>query len=72
MEETMIKADRVTTVMLRSMRVGETVEYHLPNNDACRMGRLLAHAQARALHCRFATRTNYIDNILTLTKRPEA
>ena len=54
------------------MRVGETVEYHLPNNDACRMGRLLAHAQARALHCRFATRTNYIDNILTLTKRPEA
>lgn len=61
---------KVTSEDLRGMAIGQTVEFELPDDDAVRRGRLLAHAQARALHCRFATRSNYIDDVLTVTKLP--
>lgn len=62
---------RLTTDDLRGIPPKASCDFHLPDNDSVRRGRLLAHAQARALHCRFATRSNYIDNILTITKIPQ-
>lgn len=61
---------KVTTEILRQMRIGQTETFALPDADAINSGKTLAYRLQHSLKCKFSTETDYINNRLTITKSP--
>lgn len=61
---------KVTSEALRRMEMGETVTFDLPGADAINSGRSIACRLQHSLGCKFSTRSDYINNTLTITKNP--
>lgn len=56
--------------MLRNMRYGEVIEFKLPNADAINSGKTIAYRLQHSLLCKFETSAVYVDNLLTIAKKP--
>ena len=52
------------------MEMGETFTFDLPGADAINSGRSIACRLQHSLGCKFSTRSDYINNTLTITKNP--
>ena len=68
--------DKVTTAILEEMAVGETRVFRLPQTEPYRTkavvsGQSLACRFGRANRCKFKTSADYVNNTITVTKKPQ-
>ena len=63
-----MKVEKVTRENLRSMEMGESREFELPNAQACDNGKSVAYQMQNLLGCKFSVTTDYTANKLTITK----
>lgn len=62
------RTEKLTRDDLRSINVGETKTFTLPNARACDNGKSLAYQFQNILECKFKVATNYQSNQLTITR----
>lgn len=62
------KSKKVTREELRSMAMGETRTFDLPNAQQCDNGKSTAYQMQNILGCKFSVQTDYSTNRLTITK----
>ena len=62
------KATKLTRDDLRSIDVGETKTFTLPNAKACDNGKSLAYQLQNLIGCKFSVKTDYSANTLTITR----
>ncbi len=62
------KASKLTRDDLRSIEVGRTRTFYLPDAKACDNGKALAYQFQNLLGCKFSVRTDYVANTLTITR----
>lgn len=62
------KATKLTRDDLRSIDVGRTKTFYLPDAKACDNGKSLAYQFQNLLGCKFSVQTDYTANILTITR----
>lgn len=63
-----MKLGKVTREDLRSMKMGETRIFDLPNAQACDNGKSVAYQMQNLLGCKFSVSTDYTNNKLTISK----
>ncbi len=63
-----MKTEKVTREELRSMEMGESRTFELPNARACDNGKSVAYQMQNLLGCKFSATTDYPTNTLTITK----
>ena len=63
-----MKTEKVKREDLRSMQMGETRAFDLPNAQACDNGKSVAYQMQNLLDCKFSISTDYASNRLTITK----
>lgn len=63
-----MKVEKVTREDLRTMQMGETKSFLLPNAQACDNGKSVAYQMQNLLGCKFSISTDYTSNKLTITK----
>lgn len=59
---------KVTSDVLRKMKVGQTVTFELPDADAINSGKAIAYRLQYSLRCKFSAVSDYANNRLTITK----
>ncbi len=62
------KATKLTRDDLRSIDVGRTKTFYLPDAKACDNGKSLAYQFQNLLGCKFSVQTDYTANTLTITR----
>lgn len=62
------KATKLTRDDLRSIDVGKTKTFYLPDAKACDNGKSLAYQFQNLLGCKFSVQTDYTANTLTITR----
>lgn len=62
------KASKLTRDDLRSIEVGRTRTFYLPDAKACDNGKALAYQFQNLLGCKFSVRTDYVAYTLTITR----
>ena len=62
-----MKTEKVTREELRSMEMGESRTFELPNAQACDNGKAVAYQMQNLLGCKFSVTTDYTANKLTIT-----
>lgn len=62
------KATKLTRDDLRSIDVGRTKTFYLPDAKACDNGKSLAYQFQNLLGCKFSVQTDYTTNTLTITR----
>mgnify|MGYP006874345933 FL=1 len=62
------KATKLTRDDLRSIDVGRTKTFYLPDAKACDNGKSLAYQFQNFLGCKFSVQTDYTANTLTITR----
>lgn len=62
------KATKLTRDDLRSIDVGKTKTFYLPDAKACDNGKSLAYQFQNLLGCKFSVQTDYAANTLTITR----
>ena len=62
------KATKLTRDDLRSIDVGRTKTFYLPDAKACDNGKSLAYQFQNLLGCKFSVQTDYTVNTLTITR----
>lgn len=60
--------ERITREELRSMAMGETRTFTLPNAQQCDNGKSTAYQLQNLLGCKFSVKTDYSKHQLTITK----
>lgn len=61
---------KVTSDVLREMKMGETLTFALPDAAAVLTGKSLAYRMGRLLRCKFSAPADFDNNRLTITKSP--
>ena len=61
------KVVKLTRDDLRSIEVGRTKAFTLPDAKACDNGKALAYQFQNILRCKFSIKTDYVNNQLTIT-----
>lgn len=59
---------KVTSELLRKMKIGQTITFELPDADAINTGKAIAYRIQNSLRCKFSAVSDYANNRLTLTK----
>lgn len=62
------KTEKLTRDDLRSISVGETKTFALPDARACDNGKSLAYQYQNILGCKFSVKTDYLANTLSITR----
>lgn len=62
------KVVKLTRDDLRSIEVGRTKAFTLPDAKACDNGKALAYQFQNILRCKFSVKTDYTANTLTITR----
>ena len=62
------KVVKLTRDDLRSIEVGRTKAFTLPDAKACDNGKSLAYQFQNILGCKFSVQTDYVANTLTITR----
>ena len=60
--------EKITRKVLSNMKLGETKVFHLMDARACESGRTMAYQMQNILHCKLSAKTDFKENILSLTK----
>lgn len=68
MAEETTKVVKLTRNDLRSIDVGRTKTFYLPDAKACDNGKSLAYQFQNLLGCKFSVQTDYTANTLTITR----
>lgn len=63
-------AEKLTREALRSLQMGQTEKFSLPNAQACDSGKANAYQLQNILRCKFSIQTDYTNYTLTVTKNP--
>lgn len=67
-----IEKKKVTSDALRNMAIGQTVTFELPDADAINSGKAIAYRLQNSLRCKFSAISDYVNNRLTITKKPQS
>lgn len=62
------KTIKLTRDDLRSIDVGKTKTFYLPNAKACDNGKALTYQTQNLMGCKFSVKTDYTANTLTITR----
>ena len=62
------KAIKLTRDDLRSIDVGKTKTFYLPDAKACDNGKALTYQFQNLIGCKFSVKTDYTANTLTITR----
>lgn len=68
MEDETEKVIKLTREDLRSIDVGETKAFYLPDAKACDNGKALTYQFQNLMGCKFSVKTDYTANTLTITR----
>lgn len=68
MEDGKARNNKLTRDDLRSIGMGETKTFTLPNAKACDTGKAVAYQLQNLIGCKFSVRTDYTARTLTITK----
>ncbi|MDE6497114.1 MAG: hypothetical protein K2L21_00455 [Muribaculaceae bacterium] len=67
-----MKVERITTAMLRNLRMGETAAYELPDAGAINSAKTIAYRLQYSLGCRFKMTSDSEKKLLVVTKTTKA
>jgi hypothetical protein len=62
------KTIKLTRDDLRSIDVGKTKTFYLPDAKACDNGKALTYQTQNLMGCKFSVKTDYAANTLTITR----
>ena len=65
----MLEEKRLSRKILRNMAEGETIEVKLPTTGAMLSGRVAAYQTQLLLGCRFITKSDFSNLVMTITRR---